>query len=112
MGEEIDFSSKTDDNNNNKKSNDDDESDIPQPSPSSLSNNNKNIITDTPLEPSLPPQPSPFPPNCYYCEFKQHETKAEYDSHVVMRHSGKPGYPGPADLKALNLKPQGMSREV
>ena len=36
----------------------------------------------------------------------------QYDNHVVMRHSGKPGYPGQADIKALNLKPQGMSWEV
>jgi hypothetical protein len=59
-----------------------------------------------------PSQPSLFPPNCYYCGFKQHETKAEYDNHVVMRHSGKPGYPGPADIKALNLKPQNMKWEL
>jgi hypothetical protein len=46
------------------------------------------------------------PPKCHYCvaEFK---TKARYERHVILHHSGKPGYPNLPYLKAMNLKPQG-----
>ncbi len=37
--------------------------------------------------------------------------KGEYEYHCVTKHSGLPGNPGPADIKALNLMPQGMSWE-
>lgn len=52
-----------------------------------------------------------FPPYCYYCNCNPFGNVLEYERHVVQKHVAKPGYPGPADIKALNLKPQGMSWE-
>ncbi len=65
-------------------------------------------------EPSVPSVPSAsleFPPKCYHCDFTMYENKEDYRSHCVLRHRGKPAYPGPADLEALNLTPQGMQWE-
>ena len=47
---------------------------------------------------------STFPPRCYYCN----------ERHVVVRHLGLPGYPGPADIEFYKLKKQGMywEREI
>ena len=58
------------------------------------------------------PELSVFPPKCYRCDFSNYNTKGEYDYHCVTRHPGKPGYPGPADIKESNLTPQGMSWET
>lgn len=51
-----------------------------------------------------------IPPNCYYCDFNP-ETKKEYESHIVKKHAGKLAYPGPADMKASSIEPQGMKWE-
>ena len=61
-------------------------------------------------EPSEPSEPSAFPPKCYRCDFSRYETKQDYESHCILRHPGKPAYPGPADIKQ-GLTPQGMSWE-
>ena len=52
-----------------------------------------------------------FPPRCYRCEYSNYHTKGEYEYHCVNIHRGLPGYPGPADIKAQKLIPQGMSWE-
>jgi hypothetical protein len=57
------------------------------------------------------PEPSAFPPKCYYCNFSNYNTKGEYEYHCVTKHPGKTGYPGPADIKE-GLTPQGMSWEL
>lgn len=54
---------------------------------------------------------STFPPRCYHCDFSIYETKQEYEYHCVLRHAGKPAYPGPADIKESGLTAQGMSWE-
>jgi hypothetical protein len=56
-------------------------------------------------------RPSAFPPKCYHCDFSNYETKQDYESHCVLRHPGKPAYPGPADIQESNLTPQGMCWE-
>lgn len=53
-----------------------------------------------------------FPPKCYRCNFSIYETRQEYEYHCVLRHRGKPAYPGPADIKEENLTPQGMPWET
>ncbi len=72
-----------------------------------------------PSEPSEPSAPSfllhkrkaEFPPKCYRCDSSSYATKEEYENHCVNIHPGLPGYPGPADIKAMNLIPQGMTWE-
>jgi hypothetical protein len=67
-----------------------------------------------PKIPSVPSAPSAsleFPSKCYHCDFTMYETKEDYESHCVLRHRGKPAYPGPADIQALKLKPQDMQWE-
>ena len=54
------------------------------------------------------PGPSAFPPICYYYDFSIYENKEEYQYHCVLRHEGKPAYPGPADIKQSALSTQGM----
>lgn len=49
-----------------------------------------------------------FPPYCYYCDINPFGNVDEYERHIVMKHPGMPGYPGPCDIKKLSLKPQGM----
>ncbi len=51
------------------------------------------------------------PPQCYHCGQSEYTTKQQYEKHSVTRHPGLPAYPGPADIKALNLVPQGMPWE-
>ena len=63
------------------------------------------------LQPSQPSQPSLFPPKCYHCDFSSYESKEDYESHCVIRHSGKQAYPGPADIKESGLTAQGMTWE-
>lgn len=46
-----------------------------------------------------------YPPKCYHCDFTMYQTKDDYEFHCVLRHRGKPAYPGPADTQALNLAP-------
>jgi hypothetical protein len=36
------------------------------------------------------------------------KVKQDYDTHIVQKHSGKPGYPGPADIEFYKLTPKGM----
>jgi predicted DNA-binding transcriptional regulator len=53
-----------------------------------------------------------FPSDCYYCnESFRHSDKQVYDKHIVQRHPGKPGYPGPADIRFYKLSPKGMNWE-
>jgi hypothetical protein len=40
-----------------------------------------------------------------------YETKHDHESHCVLRHAGKPAYPGPADMEADKPEPQGMPWE-
>jgi hypothetical protein len=61
-------------------------------------------------KPSDPSDPSAFPPKCYHCDYSTYENKEEYQYHCVLRHAGKPAYPGPADIKE-GLIAQGMSWE-
>jgi len=50
-----------------------------------------------------------FPPECYYCnQVFNGKDKQTYDDHIVQKHSGKPGYPGPADIQFYKLTPKGM----
>ena len=50
-----------------------------------------------------------FPPNCYYCNQAFNEvSKQDYDKHIIQKHSGKPGYPGQADIQFYKLSPKGM----
>lgn len=56
--------------------------------------------------------PNEYPIHCYYCNITYFADIDAYERHIVTRHRGLPGYPGPADLKVLNLKPQGMSWEA
>ena len=48
---------------------------------------------------------------CYYCDTNPFGNVDSYEVHIITRHYGLPGYPGPADLKALRLNPQGMPWE-
>jgi hypothetical protein len=50
-----------------------------------------------------------YPPNCYYCDltFSGIE-KSEYEKHVVIKHPGKPGYPGLPDIGKYGLKSKGL----
>ena len=66
--------------------------------------------TNTPPEAVRALRPSAFPPKCYHHDFSSYETKEDYESHCVLRHPGKPAYPGPADIKE-GLTAQGMSWE-
>jgi hypothetical protein len=52
-----------------------------------------------------------FPMYCYYCDTSPFGNVDAYEIHVVTRHPGLPGYPGPADLKSLRLNPQHMPWE-
>jgi hypothetical protein len=75
---------------------------------------NKDKNTHTPPEAVRAVRPSAsieFPPGCYYCDFSIYETKEDYEFHCVLRHKGKPAYPGPADIQALNLISQDMQWE-
>jgi hypothetical protein len=65
--------------------------------------------TTSPM-PSDPSDPSAFPPKCYHCDYSTYENKDEYQYHCVLRHAGKPAYPGPADINE-GLTPQGMPWE-
>jgi len=44
----------------------------------------------------------------YTSEITIYETKQDYESYCILRHPGKPAYPGPADIEAPNLKKQDM----
>lgn len=49
------------------------------------------------------------PPDCHYCNQAFNEkSKQVYDSHIIQKHSGKPGYPGSADIQFYKLTPKGM----
>lgn len=72
--------------------------------------NNKENTNQSP-KPSDPSDPSAFPSKCYHCELSEFEDKADYDSHCILRHPKKPGYPNKADIQALNLSPQYMTWE-
>ena len=37
-------------------------------------------------------------------------TPKEYDKHIIHKHPGKPGYPGPADIELYGLKIGGNGR--
>jgi predicted transcriptional regulator len=53
-----------------------------------------------------------YPPDCYYCHQSFHGTgKQAYDKHIVQKHPGKPGFPGPADIEIYKLTPKGMDWE-
>jgi hypothetical protein len=77
----------------------------------------KNMHEEEPThlqEPSVPSVPSAsleIPSKCYHCNFTMYDTKKDYESHCILKHAGKPAYPGSADFKASGLKPQGMSWE-
>ncbi len=47
------------------------------------------------------------PPKCYYCNLEEFKSKAQYERHVILNHSGKLCYPNSASIKAMNLKAQG-----
>lgn len=48
---------------------------------------------------------------CYYCNVSPFGNVDAYETHIVTKHPLMPGYPGPADLKALRLNPQHMPWE-
>jgi predicted transcriptional regulator len=53
-----------------------------------------------------------YPPDCYYCDQKFHDTgKQVYENHIIRKHPGKSGYPGPADIEFYKLTPKGMDWE-
>jgi predicted DNA-binding transcriptional regulator len=53
-----------------------------------------------------------YPPDCYYCDLEFHGTgKQGYENHIIQKHSGKPGYPRPADIEFYKLTPKGMNWE-
>jgi predicted transcriptional regulator len=53
-----------------------------------------------------------YPPDCYYCHQGFHGTgKQAYDKHIIQKHPGKPGFPGPADIEFYKLTPKGMDWE-
>jgi hypothetical protein len=66
----------------------------------------------------MPSPPSPlhpnsdqYPPKCYHCNVNGFSSREHYESHGIRHHVGLTLYPGPADLKALGLEPQGMQWE-
>ena len=53
-----------------------------------------------------------YPLDCYYCDKVFEGTgKLAYEKHIIQKHPGKPGYPGPADFEFYKLTPKGMSWE-
>lgn len=53
-----------------------------------------------------------YPPDSYYCHQGFHGTgKQAYDKHIIQKHPGKPGFPGPADIEFYKLTPKGMDWE-
>jgi predicted transcriptional regulator len=52
-----------------------------------------------------------YPPKCYHCNISGFNSKEHYESHGIRHHIGLTLYPGPADMKALGLEPQGMQWE-
>lgn len=73
------------------------------------------IDKDKQTHPDLPSEPSEptaeYPPKCYHCDLHDFDSKSDYESHCVLRHPKKPGYPNSVDIQALNLIPQMMSWE-
>ena len=49
--------------------------------------------------------------DCYYCNYKTN-TEDEYERHVITKHSGKPCYPGKADLEKFRIVGKGKSWEI
>jgi hypothetical protein len=53
-----------------------------------------------------------FPSDCYYCSQSFDKiSKQDYEKHIVHKHPGKPGYPGPEDIEFYKLTPKGMDWE-
>jgi hypothetical protein len=48
---------------------------------------------------------------CYYCDTFQTDIKNNYESHVLLRHPGKPCYPSKADLDKFELEAKGKDWE-
>ena len=62
------------------------------------------------------PNPKPdsdFDYQCYNpkCDFATN-SRDEYQTHAVIKHPGKPSYPGKADLKLYGWAPQGKKWEI
>jgi hypothetical protein len=49
---------------------------------------------------------------CYYCDTFQTDIKKDYESHVLLRHPGKPCYPSKADLDKFGLDLKGKDWET
>jgi hypothetical protein len=49
---------------------------------------------------------------CYYCDTFQTDIKKDYESHVLLRHPGKPCYPSKADLDKFELDAKGKDWEI
>ena len=49
---------------------------------------------------------------CYYCNIFQTNNKEEYESHVVLRHPGRPCYPSKPDLVRFELEAKGREWEI
>ena len=50
--------------------------------------------------------------DCYYCNIFQTNNKEEYESHVVLRHPGRPCYPSKPDLARFELEAKGKEWEM
>ena len=49
---------------------------------------------------------------CYYCNTFRTYIKKDYESHVLLRHPGKPCYPSKADLAKFGLEGKGKDWET
>jgi hypothetical protein len=49
---------------------------------------------------------------CYYCDTFQTDIKKDYESHVLLKHPGKPCYPSKADLDKFGLDVKGKDWET
>ena len=50
--------------------------------------------------------------DCYYCNIFQTNNKEEYESHVVLRHPGRPCYPSKPNLARFELEAKGKEWEM
>jgi hypothetical protein len=57
-------------------------------------------------------QKQQFKFDCYYCDIFQTNIKEEYESHVVLRHPGRPCYPSKPDLVRFELEAKGKEWEM